>query len=299
MSTALTIHDATEAAWAKLGEVQRMFSGGPARKTPPAAREAYDLAFAARGVRPGQRVPAHPRVKVARSADLKAECEAIAQRLESYADGKRKLGTWVALEFALDYSHIQSQRLQARIEALEELLGRASAKAPQQKTLKINFIKDITDETVKPVIAKIEAAHDRDVRLTIASQGGHVDAAERLAAAIIKHGRVDTHSVVHASSAALLVFAAGRRRSSLKGCNFLIHAPTIDGEQAITPEQQKILDKCAINMARFLGKRTRKPAATFLRMMTDEGRVLDAGEASMLNLINTLVTRPHQPRKAA
>lgn len=226
------------------------------------------------------------------------EFEAYRRKVAAFGSTK-KLGTWSALDLAVEYAQLQARRIDARLdELLAEIasLREAGVSARAKPVLKLKVMRGLDDKVCSELIAKIEAARGRDVKLTIASPGGLVGPAQRLADAIVAHGRCDTHSIVHASSAALLVFAAGRRRSAMQGCRFFLHAPSLDGKPAKTADDQKRLDRCARDMARFLGKRTQQSHSKYLRMMTVEGHTIDAGEASLLGLVNDTVRRPHDPK---
>jgi ATP-dependent protease ClpP protease subunit len=154
--------------------------------------------------------------------------------------------------------------------------------------------RDITDSSAKRTIAKINEARGRDVILSLETRGGNVDAAFALARAIEEHGRVECRAVSACSSAGLLVYAAGHRRSCLKGASFHIHAPTLDGREAATPGEARRLDAVAKRMAAYLSKRSGTPAAQYLKRMTPEGATLDGVQLSDLGLLNGTIRRLHK-----
>jgi ATP-dependent protease ClpP protease subunit len=213
---------------------------------------------------------------------------------------KKKLSGWQVLDVSMEFARLEARRLDLRIdELLAELRGDASvsARATPEKSLRLRLVRAINEDSVRPLVEKIEGAHGRAIKLTIMSEGGHVFAARRLADAIARHGAVDTHAVVNCDSAATLVFAAGRRRSALKGCTLLFHRPSIEGPEAHAPGAARRLDKVAKDMAAFMAKRTGGKPAAFLKLMTTRPTVIDAGQASLMGLVNDVVRRPHNPKK--
>jgi ATP-dependent protease ClpP protease subunit len=126
----------------------------------------------------------------------------------------------------------------------------------------------------------------------------NIASAYKLARAIERHNACDTTVIAAADSAATLIYAAGRRRSAMKNASFYFHAPTLGGRPAQTAADQRRLDRIARDMAAFIAKRTGGKLATYLSMMTETGRIVEASEASTLGLINATIKRPHTPRKA-
>jgi ATP-dependent protease ClpP protease subunit len=231
------------------------------------------------------------------------DAEANWARSRSVMAKTKRPSQWQVLECALDFAAVNVQRVLARVDTLEaelaELRGDASvsARAMPSKPVRISLVRDITDASVRPTISKIENARGRDVILSLETRGGDVGAAFALARAIEEHGRVECRAVSACSSAGLLVYAAGYRRSCLKGASFHIHAPTLDGREAATPGEARRLNAVAKRMATYLGKRAGMPAAHFLARMTPEGETLDGVQLSNLGLLNGTIRRPHKRRK--
>ena len=205
-------------------------------------------------------------------------------------------GIWQTLEGIATLAFDRIAKLEAEVAELRGTKSATTAKAPAQKPLRLALVREITDKTVAPLVAKIEAAHGREIKLSLEFPGGHVDAARKLCRAIENHGACDTHAISACDSAATLVFAAGRRRSALKGCTFHVHAPHLNGKPADTPADKRRLDRVAKDMAAYLHKRTGKSAATWARHMSPAGVTLDAIQASNLQLLNAAIKRPHVPK---
>lgn len=221
----------------------------------------------------------------------------------SNSNASRGAQLWQAIGLAMIRTDLLAKDLSERIKALEsELAGKATAKAAPMKAaaetpLRISLWRAIDDASVAPLIQKIEAARGREIKLSIESPGGDIRAAERVAAAIELHGAVDATAISKCDSAATLIYASCRRRGAMKNASFYFHFPTFDGQPAQTRADARRLERIAKNMAGFIAKRCGGKPATFLRLMSAEGCVVSALEASDLGLINATIRRPHVAKR--
>jgi ATP-dependent protease ClpP protease subunit len=251
--------------------------------------------------RPGGRKLARmaSRSSQARSREISnwAEFRAASAELRD-SNASRNVQLWQAIGLAMVRTDLIAKDLNARIVALEsELAGKATAKATTEKPLRLSLWRAIDDASVAALIDRIESAHGREIKLSIESPGGEIAAAQRVAAAIERHGQIDATAISKCDSAATIVFAACRRRGAIKNASFFFHRPTFGGQPAKTPADARRLDRIAKDMSGFIAKRCGGKPATFLRLMGAEGRVVSALKASDLGLINATIRRPHVPRK--
>jgi ATP-dependent protease ClpP protease subunit len=246
------------------------------------------------------------------------QSEAVEARWAKCADtlralGKRKLGSWVALDAALTHADRIEQRLLARILALEsevaEMRGSARAQitAPNSEgeRLELELRGEVTRDKCDVLISKINAASLRDeICLRIVdSNGGDHTASLDLAETLLGHKgptRCIAQGKCHSAAATLYMAADKGARLASHDAEFLIHAgsfanmpPSWTAEFARGHENAE-----SDNLARWFSRRTGKSWFCFRRMMrTQEGETLSVQRAHELGIVSDILPAPARSRR--
>ena len=156
-----------------------------------------------------------------------------------------------------------------------EALQQVHRPGPQTATFRLRGV--LTAEKAKALISRLDrAANALSVTLLIDSPGGSVSASVDLYVAIAAHPRgVVTIARGLCASAAVTVFAAGKRRRASARAQFLLHASAIEGRM-----DERLTADClerALRVARIadreslacLMRSTKRTADAVLSYMTD------------------------------
>lgn len=217
----------------------------------------------------------------------------------------REMGIWEGLDWLAERSFARIEALEAEVRKLRAQMSGESepkqtrakrepkSRAAQSETLNLRLIGEVSTDRVKPLIEAVRANKHRPIKLTLSSDGGSVDAAHNLAEEILSHGRVHTHAIDGVHSAAVLIFAAGAKKTALRGAAFLLHRAQLE-RPLLSEREEGSLDNATHHMARFISNRTGTVGRRILRSMNkDDGRGVRVtlSDAVMMGLVD-VVTRP-------
>ncbi len=91
-------------------------------------------------------------------------------------------------------------------------------------------------------VEKLHAKGDRDIRVTLKSNGGDLQAAYR-AYLRLKEIGVDTNADDECSSSCTMIYAAGKRRSASTGTKFMFHPVRVKVASGVSKERKAQLQK--------------------------------------------------------
>lgn len=141
--------------------------------------------------------------------------------------------------------HAAEMRLDQRRRAAKQRLAEMSWDITQQRdTLYVDLRGEIQEDCEHRIIARLQRGGFRTVELSIDSNGGRLQPAERIIEALRQcKATVNTHAKGKCQSAALLLFLEGERRTVDPHCKMMMHNTVLADPIEHTAEvEQQMLD---------------------------------------------------------